>query len=242
MKPGTEIVQELQELNSTLAQLERVNVFSVPEGYFETISTIILLNSKQAITAEVPQGYFDQLADSILNKIKAQQPTAAEELRQLSPMLYSIQDSNVYKVPAGYFDTVAVNVLQELQPKVKVVKMGWRSSVLKYAAAAVVVSFITLSVFKFANKPVDKQNNIAAVVLDPSIQKGRSMNDSTFDAALNKLSADDIASYLEKNGNETDVAELSTDISDSTLPKQEDYLTDQKALEQYLSDDISKNN
>jgi hypothetical protein len=243
MKPGAEILNELQELNSILSRIEKVNLFTVPQGYFETLSAIILLNSKKEVGQNVPEGYFDQLAGNILSKIKAQQQLSpADELRQLSPMLYSIQGSNVFEVPAAYFNNIADAVINQLHPEATVVKMSWRSSFVKYAAAAVVVSFITLSIFKFANKSSspDKQNNIAAVVLDPSIQKGKMMNDQQFNEALNNLSADDIAGYLEKNGNESDIAELSINIDDNSLPKQDDYLVDKTALEKFLSDDNTK--
>jgi hypothetical protein len=240
MKPGAEILNELQELNSILTKVEKVNVFTVPDEYFETLPTIILLNSKNKIGQDIPEGYFEQLAANILNKIKAQQQLSpADELKQLSPMLYSIQDNNVFEVPPGYFNNIADAVMNQLHPKAVVVKMSWRSSFAKYAAAAIVISFITLSIYKFTNKPSssDKQNNIAAVILDPSIQKGKIMNDQQFNQALSNLSAEDIAGYLEKNGNESDIAELSINIDDNSLPKQDDYLVDKTALEKFLTDD-----
>jgi hypothetical protein len=240
MKPGADILQELQELNSLLTGMDRVNVFTVPEGYFETVSAIILFNNKVDLGQAVPNGYFENLADNILNKIKAQQleETAADELRQLSPMLYSIQDSNVFEVPAGYFNSVADAVTAKLKPQAPVVKMGIRASFMKYAAAAMVICFLTLGIFKIVHKSIDGTQ--VAMTLDPSIQKGKVMNDQQFNDALNKLSADEIAGYLEKNGNETDIAELSANIDDNNLPKQDDYILDQSALEKYLSDDNAK--
>jgi hypothetical protein len=240
MRPGTDILQELQELNSILTRMERVNVFTVPEGYFETLSTIIILvNNKTEFGEDVPPGYFDQLAGTILNKIKAQQPvvSAGHELRQLSPMLYSIQDSNVFEVPAGYFNSVADTINAKLKPRAPVVRMGIRASFMKYAAAAVVISFLSLGIFKIAHKSTDSTPVAIAMVLNPSIQKGKAMNDQQFNDALNKLSADEIAGYLEKNGDESDIAELSANIDDKSLPKQDDYILDQSALEKYLSDD-----
>jgi hypothetical protein len=239
MKPGADILQELQELNSLLTGMDRVNVFTVPEGYFETLSAIILFNNKVDLGQAVPQGYFDQLADNILNKIKTLQSTetSADELRQLSPMLYSIQDSNVFEVPAGYFDSVSDAVNARIKPQAPVVRMGIRASFMKYAAAAVVVCFLTLGIFKIAHKSID---GTQVATLDPSIQKGKMMNDKQFNDALNNLSADEIAGYLEKNGNEADIAELSANIDDNNLPKQDDYILDQTALEKYLSDDNAK--
>ena len=62
------------------------------------------------------------------------------------------------------------------------------------------------------------------------------MNDTQFNDALNNLSQDDIANYLEKNGNDDDVAALSSSIDENTLPSQDDYLSDDKTLDNYLND------
>jgi FlaG/FlaF family flagellin (archaellin) len=62
---------------------------------------------------QVPEGYFESLAGNILNKIKAAD-TAAAELKELSPILYSIPNKNVFTVPQGYFESLAGNVLQTI--------------------------------------------------------------------------------------------------------------------------------
>lgn len=239
MRPGTDILQELQELNSSLARMERVNVFTVPEGYFENLAAILLFNNQTKVGGAVPEGYFDQLADTILNKIKAQEAvvSAGDELRRLSPMLYSLCDVNVFEVPTGYFNDVADRIQAKRKPRTPVVRMGIRASFMKYAAAAVVISFIVAGVFKVAHTSSSAVGTPVAMALTPSIQEGRAMNDQQFNDALNKLSADEIAGYLEKNGDENDIAELSANINDKNLPKQDDYILDQSALEKYLSDD-----
>jgi hypothetical protein len=116
MQISIDILNELRELSPLLAGMEKTNIFTVPQGYFEGLADRMLnlckaeepsiLNdlSKQQ-PQEVPAGYFDNLADTIMAKIKAaENETAAEELRTLSPALYSIQNENVFEVPAGYFD------------------------------------------------------------------------------------------------------------------------------------------
>lgn len=52
----------------------------------------------------VPEGYFDGLAASVLAKLKGQQISAADELRELSPLLASLSREMPYRLPAGYFD------------------------------------------------------------------------------------------------------------------------------------------
>jgi len=110
-----------------IAGMEKTNVFSVPEGYFEGLADRMLILSKaeelsilddfsKEEKGEVPAGYFDSLADNIMAKIRAEEnKPAAVELRELSPALYSIQNENVFEVPAGYFDGLAEQVLRRIK-------------------------------------------------------------------------------------------------------------------------------
>ena len=147
MENGVDILNELKELSPVIAGMEKVNVFTVPVGYFENLSEDILIGiaSEKSISnnsfsdfpaGDIPHGYFDTLADTILGKIKAQ--NASDELRTLSPMLYSIQNENVFEVPQGYFNTLADEIITRVKPQqTKVVTMHRRSSTfMKYAVAA----------------------------------------------------------------------------------------------------------
>jgi len=129
MKNSPEILNELMAISSLLAGMEKVNVFSVPEGYFNELQLritnyAILNNSSPAENINkrnlqrVPEGYFDTLSDSVLAKVKATYSgNAGEELRNLSPVLYSLKGENVFTVPAGYFD----NSCDSFLAKVKVI-------------------------------------------------------------------------------------------------------------------------
>src|SRR3954465_14980045 len=100
MQTSVDILNELRELSPLLAGMEKTNVFTVPEGYFEGLADHVLGMCKAEMPSiindfskqehgEVPAGYFDNLADNIMAKIKAaQNETAADELRDLSPALY----------------------------------------------------------------------------------------------------------------------------------------------------------
>ncbi|MEP7143951.1 MAG: hypothetical protein ABI707_13810 [Ferruginibacter sp.] len=113
METKTDILNELTSLSQLIAGMNKVNVFTVPPGYFDSISTTVLaclLEEYDIInlpankqSTNVPEGYFDQLADSILDKIKAGE-TARDEISNLSPLLYDIQNKNVFEAPAGYFE------------------------------------------------------------------------------------------------------------------------------------------
>ena len=51
-----------------------------------------------------------------------------------------------------------------------------------------------------------------------------------------RLSDDEIAKYLEKNGNIMDEENISKNMDTTGLPSPEDYLIDENALNNYLND------
>lgn len=87
MAQNSNILQELTELKSTLAELDSQNVYIVPEGYFEGLAT------------------------QVLNRIKALEAnTLAEELGHLSPLVSQLSRVMPYAVPAGYFEGLEARV------------------------------------------------------------------------------------------------------------------------------------
>lgn len=122
MENRNDILNELNALSLVIAGIEKVNVFTVPAGYFERLGDDILMLAKKEDTnllggispsLQVPQGYFESLADNILNKIKAEQ-NITEEVKDLSPLLLGIQNKNVFTVPQGYFESFSGGVLNKM--------------------------------------------------------------------------------------------------------------------------------
>ncbi len=288
MEANTDILKELSSLSPLIAEMNKTNVFSVPDGYFDSISSKVLMflpeeqnlfqKDQQGETQGIPAGYFDQLADSILHKIKSGE-TAIEEIRRLSPLLYDIQHKNVLTVPAGYFESLnnslfhthekslskdelgeispdlyslrdknvfqapggyfaglADDILKKIHPQLApVVKMDRRRLFIKYAAAAVLTGMTLLGGYKYFNKTGPSgENQQAIAVMDPSIEKGKSMDEKQFNETLRNLKSADIANYLESNGDVADVGAIGTYIDDNNLPSREDYLLDGRTLEKYL--------
>ena len=91
MTQRNNILEELSELKSTLATMTVQNVYSVPEGYFES------------------------LVEVILNRIKATEAeNAVEELGYLSPLLSNISKQIPYTVPVGYFEGLEGKLMQSI--------------------------------------------------------------------------------------------------------------------------------
>jgi hypothetical protein len=244
MEISIDILNELKSISFLLAEMQKINVFTVPAGYFDTISDDVLAILREENkelpdvgfsdkVTNLPTGYFDQLAGSIMAKIKALETgSAADELRSLSPMLSGIQNKNVFEVPQGYFETLAENTLAAIQPQqAKIIVMRKRSTVfMKYAVAAAFTGMMALGVFKFTN-PVASENKLDAVVLN-----GLQINkEHSFDQELAKVSDEDIIRYLQANGENVDAQTVASQtLDEKELPTQSDYLTDDKALDKYL--------
>ena len=237
MKFSAEILEELNKVSPLLAGLEKKNVFSVPEGYFDMLTISILKNintEAQIETFTVPEGYFENLSTNILNKIKSLNESPAQELRALSPMLYSIQNENVFEVPAGYFRNLENDILDKIitRPQTKVVELKKRDSIWRYAAAAVVTGVIGLSSLMMFNKSqqsVIRQENDASV--SSSIKTTQQ-----FKNEIATLSDDEIIKYLETTGTDVDNETLATSVDENELPATKDYLLDENTLETYLNE------
>ncbi len=289
MQNSPEILNELISISPLIAGLEKINVFRVPDGYFNElhlrITDFAILNnsspsdniSKRNLQ-QVPQGYFDSLSDSILAKVKTAHaesteveydsvllqslkginvftvpsgyfdaltgsvfseirksyPESAEdELRQISPMLYSIKGENVFTVPRGYFGSLPDLIVAKItQEPAKVVTMKKRASWLKYAAAAIVagiISITSLQIFNGAHHTAG-DSSLPADVQASFIYK----TEQDIDNGIAKLSDDDIAKYLVKNGNSLDNEMLTNNTDVSELPGTTDYLNDANTLNDYL--------
>ena len=62
------------------------------------------------------------------------------------------------------------------------------------------------------------------------------MNDQQFEETLQKLTPADIAKYLENNGDITDVATLRNNIDENNLPNEDDYILDEKTLDNFIKE------
>jgi hypothetical protein len=240
MENRNDILNELKELSFTIAAIEKVNVFTVPDGYFENLSADILMGietengsivnaSALDSPVDVPTGYFETLSDSIMTKIKAQEADdAATEIRALSPMLYSIQNENVFEVPTGYFESLSDAVLNKVKPQPKVIAMQRRSTTFfKYAVAAAFTGIMALGVFKFTGNTNNK------IDLPEYVTAGLQVQD--VDQELAKISDADIIKFLEAGGTDVKAAYVANSVDENELPSQVDYLLDDKTLDTYLN-------
>jgi hypothetical protein len=114
-----------EEVLPPVLRTARVDVFTVPAGYFENLPLQLLQLAKkeETVSTILPQagvdlysvsaGYFDQLANMILMRVKAADDalTAQEELSVLSPLLSKLDKKLPFEAPAGYFTELTDNVV-----------------------------------------------------------------------------------------------------------------------------------
>lgn len=252
------ILQELNELQSTLINASPQNVYQVPAGYFENLADKIL-NHVKALEAEnaaeelnylspllssiskktpysVPDGFFNELDEKLIHAVKDDSDvlTPAEELETLSPLSSGLKKEMPYHIPEGYFENINVAI----QPQAKVIsitKQKW----FRYAAAAIMTGFIVTAGFLIFK--TDK--------IDPATQSSEWVNKN-----MKKVSTDDINEFVllvdeespviasadTKNEikDKNDIQELIKDIPDKEI---QDFLDETQTEETDNNDDLLLN-
>jgi len=150
--------------------IPRTNPYTVPGGYFDQLSTIILENisAHESISIleggaemlySVPQGYFESFASNVLQKIKGQTSDSVHaELEELSPLLSKIPKTNVYAIPDGYFDALTPLKKEKENTPAKVISFGAKTrSWINYAAAACVAAILLGGAYIYFSKPGSEQ-------------------------------------------------------------------------------------
>jgi hypothetical protein len=196
MTQDNTILQELIELGSTLPHANIQTTYSVPDGYFEGLTTQVLNRIKameagnaadelsalspllagasKQVPYEVPAGYFTGLDERMLQAVNGSVQTVQEELESISPLLGSLKKETPYHVPSGYFEGLNATIKnqeQSNQPVAKVVSMTSRKW-FRYAAAAVIVGVVASTFFIISKRsdPVKRFERFEAK-LDKEIKK-----------------------------------------------------------------------
>ena len=214
------ILQELNELHSSLAKTTSENVYSVPVGYFdslvgEVLNRIRALNAADAseelnylspllgsiskkMPYSVPADFFTQQQETLTELIneEAEEQSAAEELAALSPLLSGLKKEMPYDVPKGYFETLNSRGNAESATPAKVIRLT-RKTWYRYAAAAIIVGFIAIGGLVFFNKKE---------TIDPKTQSSAWVKKN-----MKKVSTDDINKFVQLADEEAQVV-ASTEI------------------------------
>ena len=244
MNRREDILMELKSISDAVAAIPFVNVFNVDSAYFSAMPQIIMaqINVGDSFNnLTVPDGYFERLAGNILNRIHALENDVIAELNEISPLIAGIEKKETYTVPKSYFEELTFT---DTQHKIaKVISISKPRSFFKYAAAAVIIGLLGLSIVNIVdnNHETDSSTMIAKITTG-TLQQNALATNGSFDEALKNISDNEIEQYLQKNGQDVNAALVasSTDEIDK-LPEATDYLLDENTLENYLKQNNLKN-
>lgn len=197
------ILQELNELQSSLAHISSQNIYQLPAGYFDNLADQVL-NRLKALEAEtpaaelnylsplvssiskempfsVPRGFFEDLDERTIQTIKidTENLSPAEELEILSPVLRNLKKEMPYQVPEGYFEKMAT--IPAAKPQAKLVSIK-RQKWMRYAAAAILTGFLVTAGFLLFNNEK----------IDPNTQSSEWVNKN-----MRKISTDEINEFVQ---------------------------------------------
>ncbi len=233
------ILDELLEVSPLLATIGNHNVYTVPDGYFirlpneitEQVNAEYLFQTNISTPFNVPAGYFDGLANNILLKIKT--GTGNEvfaELKEIAPLLTTIDKRNVYTVPPSYFENFSpqVNAEKAAQAKVFNIFSGPRKRFSYAVAAAVIGILLTVALF---NKDNNNGSTATQSVSDPYAATSK----IDVKERISDLSDGEIADYLDthSSGNEIITSPSATAPADDATQHSLNNASDDD-IQQYL--------
>ncbi|MEO9005244.1 MAG: hypothetical protein ABI288_10925 [Ginsengibacter sp.] len=248
LKEKNEILNELESISPALAAIDKVNVFWVPQGYFndlpQKVSTSIFFDHHpKTQVSDIPGGYFDDLSNKILIKIKNNPTTsnADDEIRNISPLIHSLKEKKVFNIPSAYFESLSNRIVNKVKPdRAKVFSLSTSEKWWKFAAAAMIAAIISIWALQlFNNKKADNSStqlaandskSLPAYIQDADQYK----TPEELTRGIASLSDDEIAFYLEHHGNIMDDYLLTKDIDTKELPEATDYLIDENTLNNFL--------
>ncbi len=241
------ILQELNEIRSTLVNVTPENLYTIPDGYFENFAAQVL-NRVKAMAAinptdelgylstvmnsipketpfSVPAGYFDGLEERIMQGIRESEDyrTAKEELESISPLLSGLNKQMLYTVPGGYFENLSPEI--NTKPEVKIVSITSRRW-FRYAVAAMVVGIIALGGLLFLNKKsVDPNKNPDEWVAKNVKKVNTDKLDDFIKLADEESSTKEVIAAKDEKPNE--IKELMKDVSEKEIQQ---FLNETAAL------------
>lgn len=253
MSQRDNILNELNELQSSLPAVATAVAYLAPAGYFDSLpeqimgrirvleaetahEELVLLSPllsglKKQTPYSVPADYFAMLENGLANIAQQESnPSARQEPEQLSPLLGSLQKQMPYSVPAGYFDNLEIPAVPA---EARVVSMATRSRRwIRYAAAAVVTAFIALGGFYYFNRNEHT---------DPAEKSYTWVKEN-----MSNVSTDALDEFVTIAENETsviasernEVRELIKNIPDAEI---QEFLNDTEALTADADEDILLN-
>ncbi|MEJ7769750.1 MAG: hypothetical protein WKF89_18165 [Chitinophagaceae bacterium] len=180
-----------------------VNPFIVPTAYFEGLAASIINRIKaeeatshqeeleiispllgklgKEVPYDLPSGYFDEFPGDVMSGVNAID-YVNHELESASSHLNDLRNKNVFTVPEGYFNQLAQEMLNRVKQTQKgpLIRLFPSKNIFRYSVAALLAGIISVSAWLF-------------------IQDSKPVSPSTDLTGIEKISDDEIVSYLENS-------------------------------------------
>ena len=183
------IVQELLSTCPQLATIDTITPYTVPSHYFAILPALILTKVVSNNCYTVPSQYFETLTTTITDKINV-----LTELQTIAPTLATIpSNTTTYKLPNATLSAIKIPHITTA----KVIHINtYKRKFWLYAAAAVTVILISITVLNFYNKPTQLGNQIIAGT-NVTYNQIQQLN---VDAELANLNTTELNNYLCNKG------------------------------------------
>ena len=241
------ILNELNDIGSTLGNLSPQNLFAVPYGYFEGLPTQIinrikaleaanakeeleylsplLSNVSKKMPYSVPVGFFQNFGDSVMQKMSehVSHQTSKEEIESLSPLLSSLKNKNPYSVPAGYFETLETKPEKKEAKVISITRRKWY----RMAIAAGIIGVIAITGLLMINRGKTIFDNDPQTWANKVIKE---VGEEKVNEFVTLVTPDESQKPAEENdaATQAEVKELMKDVSPKEI---DEFLNDAIALE-----------
>ncbi len=211
MDSSEQILNEIKEISPLLADMDRANLYALPEGYFEGLADAVLHKIQAAdialpavaATYQIPENYFESLPQQILSQIQKSNEVQ-EEMEAIAPLLNTISKQPVFSLPEGYFNQLQTQITHAAAEPAqgKLVNFKTYQRWMQYAAAAMVAGILISGAFLFTDSNSYLEQEKKGRVIQQRVP------DTAIDAGILKQDADsseEVAENIsedEKTGNE----------------------------------------
>ena len=240
MDSSEQILSEMKTISPLLADMERTNLFTLPEGYFEGLAGAVLqkiqhtddLLPEVVATYRVPENYFDILPGHILSQIQKSNEIN-KEMEAIAPILNTINKEQVFSLPHCYFDRLQPQIKNSFEEpaQAKLVKLKTYRRWLQYAAAAMVAGILVSGAFLFTDSNSYLEQEKKGRIIQQAVP------DTTRDAGILKQATDSSEETADNSfGDEKNTDEAINTISKQARSKSTLELLSDDELKKYLEE------
>jgi hypothetical protein len=212
MENNNNIQNELETISALVASIPKVEVYEVPEGYFDMLCVETLksvTNNPNCYT--VPEDYFQQLPSNIATELYQTEDSAA------------FSKVNPFETPENYFNQLAASTLAEVKKNQS--KSTIQKRIIQLCVAAIFIAFVGFGIQFISSKNTQQPTTEA---------NGLVINFNNDEATFDQINETDYVEFLTENGHDVNAALVATLTDEQSLPAEEDYILDNNKLETYL--------